>query len=147
MKTASNTNTASPVRALLKNLQDNFPVFRRCVPLAIGIDKEILARLPDIDRKLLRATLGMHTKSSPYLRQMEKAATRVDLNGNAAGDVTDLQRKHASALLQERARKAKELRASQLELERKAQLEAEQAEATRKQAEKLNQLISKFSRA
>jgi ProP effector len=146
MKTASNTTTASPVRVLLKSLQDNFPVFRSCVPLAIGIDKEILVRLPETDRKLLRAALGMHTKSSSYLRQMEKVSVRVNLDGNTVGEVTELQRKHAAGLLQERARKVKELQAAQRELERKAKQEAEQAEAARKQTEKLNQLVSKFSR-
>jgi len=146
MKTESNTATASPVRVLLKSLQDTFPVFRSCAPLAIGIDKEILARLPETDRKLLRATLGMHTKSSSYLRQLEKVNVRVNLDGNAVGEVTELQRKHAAGLLQERARKVKELQAAQREQERKARQEAELAEAAKKQTEKLNQLVSKFSR-
>lgn len=146
MNTVSTPSPASPTRALLKELQKNFPVFRQCLPLAIGIDKQILARVEGVDRSVLRATLAMHTKSTPYLRQVAKASARVDLDGNASGEVNESHRQHASTLLKERAKKAAELQAAQRELERKARIEAEQAESARKQAEKLNQLVAKFSR-
>ena len=40
-------NPGQNARALLKTLQENFPVFRECSPLVIGIDKQLLERLPD----------------------------------------------------------------------------------------------------
>jgi ProP effector len=44
---------ASP-RSLLKQLQTQFPAFRDFLPLSIGIDKQLLAVLPDLDRKTMR---------------------------------------------------------------------------------------------
>jgi ProP effector len=146
MTTTSNPIPASSARALLKTLQENFLTFRNCLPLAIGIDKQILARMPELDRTILRATLAMHTKSSPYLRQVAKASSRFDLDGNASGEVNDVHRQHASTLLQNRTVKAAEFRTAQRELERKAKLDAEQAAAAQKQVEKLNQLLTKFSK-
>ena len=61
---------AMSARALLKQLQQEFPAFRDCLPLAIGIDKQLLARMPGLDRKTMRAALGIHTGSMRYLRAM-----------------------------------------------------------------------------
>ena len=46
-------------RQLLKDLQEKFPVFRDSQPLAIGIDKQLMARLPGLERKPLRIALGI----------------------------------------------------------------------------------------
>lgn len=133
------TNTAvQPVqaaRALLKDLQ-TLAAFRDCLPLAIGIDKQLLQRMPDLDRKLVRIALGLHTNSLRYLKSIEKATSRFDLDGNPSGEVTEAQRKHASEILRERFRKSAE--------QRKAQRQEEEAE--RRRAEKLAQLAEKFSR-
>jgi ProP effector len=139
-------NTPSPAaspaqsaRALLKEFQEKFEVFRDSMPLAIGIDKQLLARLPELDRKVLRIALGMHTNSSRYLRRMAKATTRVDLDGNSADEITEAHRTHAAEMLKERAKKEAEQRKAQ-------RVAAEAEEAARKRNEKLNQLAAKFSR-
>jgi ProP effector len=141
----STPSPISPARALLKEFQQNFPAFRDCMPLAIGIDKQIIARLPEIDRKVLRITLGIHTKSLRYLRQMEKATVRFDLDGNAAEEITELHRTHTAKILQERIKQDAEHRKAKREAEQKAVLEAQEAEALRQRTEKLNQLAAKFS--
>jgi len=123
-------------RALLKSLQTTFPVFNDYVPLAIGIDKQLLARMPDIERKVLRIALGMHTNSLRYLKTMEKATHRLDLDGNVGDEVTDEHRKHAAEILRERFKKEAE--------RRKAQREAEALE--RQRTEKLNLLMEKFGK-
>jgi ProP effector len=126
-------------RALLKQLQQQFKAFRDCLPLAIGIDKQVLARLPDLNRKTMRAALGIHTGSMRYLRAMEKATVRFDLDGNPGAEVTDTHRQHAKELLQERFKKE----ADRKKAEREA---AAQEEADRKRLEKLQQLASKFAK-
>lgn len=129
-------------RALLKELQEKFAPFRDCLPLAIGIDKQLLGRLPEIDRKTLRIALGLHTNSTRYLKAMAKAQARFDLDGKEAGEVPQAHREHAEETLRERFRKA----AEQRKAEHQAQREAEQAErAAQRRAEKLNQLAAKFS--
>jgi ProP effector len=130
---------AMSARSLLKQLQQQFPAFRNCLPLAIGIDKQLLARVPDLDRKTMRAALGIHTGSLRYLRAMEKATVRYDLDGAAGAAVTDTHRQHAKEVLQQRFKKEAE--------RKKAERDAEQAEeANRLRQEKLLQLASKFSR-
>lgn len=138
--------TPTPVQAartLLKDLQTKFAPFRDCLPLAIGIDKQLLALMPELDRKTLRIALGLHTNSTRYLKVMTKATTRFDLEGNAAGEVPETHRTHAEEALRERFKKE----AEQRKAHRQAQREAEEAErAAQRHAEKLNQLAAKFSR-
>lgn len=126
-------------RSLLKQFQQQFPAFRDCLPLAIGIDKQILARMPELDRKTMRTALGIHTGSLRYLRAMEKATVRFDLDGTAGAEVTDTHRAHAKETLQQRFKKEAE--------RKKAERDAAQAaEADKLRQEKLLQLASKFSR-
>ncbi|CAH0258945.1 RNA chaperone ProQ [Massilia sp. Bi118] len=130
---------ADSPRALLKQLQQEFEAFRNCLPLEIGIDKQLLARMPTLNRKLMRAALGIHTGSMRYLRAMEKATVRYDLDGKPGAEVTDTHRLHAKELLQQRFKKEAERKKA----ERDA---AVQQEAERKRQEKLQQLASKFSK-
>ena len=126
-------------RTLLKQLQTQFPAFRDFLPLAIGIDKQILALMPELDRKTMRTALGIHTGSLRYLKVMEKAKVRHDLDGTPGAEVTDTHRAHATQVLQDRFKKEAE--------RKKAEREAAAAEeAARLRADKLNQLTAKFSR-
>ncbi|NGZ83999.1 ProQ/FINO family protein [Duganella aceris] len=126
-------------RSLLKQLQTQFPAFRDFLPLSIGIDKQILAVMPELDRKTMRTALGIHTGSLRYLKVMEKAKLRHDLDGTAGAEVTDTHRAHATQVLQDRFKKEAE--------RKKAERDAAAAEeAARVRADKLNQLTAKFSR-
>lgn len=123
-------------RALLKELQTRFAVFKNFSPLAIGIDKQVFAELPEVSKKSLRLALRSHTISTRYLKEMEKGSVRFNLDGTEAGEVTDENRQHASEQLRERFKKQAE--------QRKA-AEAE-ARAEQRRLEKLNQLAEKFGR-
>jgi ProP effector len=124
---------------LLKHLQTQFPAFRDFLPLAIGIDKQLLAVMPDLDRKTMRTALGIHTGSLRYLKVMEKAKVRHDLDGKPGAEVTDTHRAHATQVLQERFKKEAD--------RKKAEREAKAAEeAARVHADKLNQLAAKFAK-
>ena len=130
---------AQSPRSLLKQFQTQFPAFRDFLPLSIGIDKQILAVLPELDRKTMRTALGIHTGSLRYLKVMEKAKVRHDLDGKPGAEVTDTHRAHATQELQERFKKEAE--------RKKAERDAAAAEeAARVRADKLNQLTAKFSR-
>lgn len=126
-------------RGLLKQLQTQFPAFRDFLPLSIGIDKQLLAVMPDLDRKTMRTALGIHTGSLRYLKVMEKAKVRHDLDGTPGAEVTDTHRAHATQVLQERYKKEAD--------RKKAEREAKAAEeAARVHADKLNQLAAKFKK-
>ena len=126
-------------RSLLKQLQQEYPAFRDCLPLAIGIDKQLLARMPGLDKKVMRAALGIHTGSMRYLRAMEKAKVRHDLDGTAGAEVPEAHRLHAKEQLQQRFKKE----ADRKKAERDA---AQEEENNRKRQEKLQALASKFSK-
>lgn len=127
---------AAAGRRLLDRLIAEFAVFRDGQPLAIGIDKQLLARLPDLDRKLLRVALGMHTRSLRYLKMTARATLRYDLDGKPEGEVLPEHRSRAAQLV--------EARLQQQAAQRKAQREAE-ALAQRRTL-KLHQLVEKFGR-
>lgn len=130
---------AQSPRSLLKQLQTQFPAFRDFLPLSIGIDKQLLAVMPGLDRKTMRTALGIHTGSLRYLKVMEKAKIRHDLDGTPGAEVTDTHRAHATQVLQERYKKEAE--------RKKAERDAKAAEeAARVRSDKLNQLAAKFSK-
>ncbi|HWW07572.1 ProQ/FinO family protein [Collimonas sp.] len=140
---ASNPSPVQTARVLLKELQEKFAVFRDYQPLAIGIDKQLIALSPELNRKTLRIALGMHTNSLRYLKGMEKATHRFDLDGNSTDEVTEVHRTHATETLRERFKK----NAEQRKVQRAAEAAQEAAEkAARQHAEKLSQLTAKFSR-
>lgn len=124
------------LRSLLKDLQSRFDVFRNYSPLAIGIDKQLFAALPEVSKKSVRLAMRSHTMATRYLREMEKATHRLNLDGSQAGEVTDENRQHAAELLKERFKKQAE--------QRKAQEAAAKAEAVKQK--KLLELAEKFGR-
>lgn len=133
-------------RRLLKSLQGTHAVFKEIKPLAIGIDKQLLALDANINRKALRLALGMHTNSFRYLKSMEKATQRFNLDGSPAGEVPEGHRKHASEILRERSKKEAERRQAEAAT-RKAEAEEKAAqEAEKLRTEKLNRLVQKFAR-
>jgi ProP effector len=143
--TTTEATTAKPndTRALLKDLQTRFDVFRNFSPLAIGIDKQVFAVLPELSKKSLRLAMRSHTISTRYLKEMEKGTVRLNLDGSPADEVTDENRQHAAEQLRERFKKQADARKA-AEAEAKA-AEAE-ARAEQRRAEKLNQLTEKFGR-
>ncbi len=136
---ATTTTPTQTARGILKQLQQEFQVIRDCQPLAIGIDKQLIAQKPDLSRKLLRGALAIHTKSLRYLKSLQSANTRFNLDGSAAGEVAEEQRALAAQTLHAHFKKKAE--------EHKAELAAQAAEAAeRERNEKLQQLANKFSR-
>lgn len=125
-------------RGLLKQLQEKYAVFRDFQPLAIGIDKQIIAAIPEVDRKTLRIALGIHTGSNPYLKRLKESEKRYTLDGAEGGEVSEEHRTHAKTVLAERRKKA-------IESRKAVQAAEEAAEAERRRAEKLAQLAAKFS--
>ncbi|MDR1890537.1 MAG: ProQ/FinO family protein [Zoogloeaceae bacterium] len=133
--TATESAPTQNPRALLKELQAQFPAFRDCLPLSIGIDKAIKAALPEVSKKSLRIALSLHTHGNRYLRGMAKATQRFDLNGLPVGEVTEEHRQHAAETLRERMKKqADERRAAQ-----KAEREQQKAEHGQQKQQKAKQ--------
>ena len=130
-------------RALLKDIQARHDVFRNFSPLAIGIDKQLLTHQPELNRKALRIALRSHTMSTRYLKEMQTGTVRLNLDGTAAGEVTEEARTHSAELLRDRFKKQAEQRKAE---QAAARAEQEAAKAEQRRQEKLSQLTAKFGR-
>lgn len=130
-----------PVRgnALLGQLQAEFPVFRDCKPLAIGIHKQLMERKPDLDKNKVRVALHGHTASTRYLKALTEGASRLDLDGQPSGEVTAEQQDVAVKTLRDRIKLVKERQKAE-EAQRKANEEAAIRQA------KLQQLAERFGK-
>lgn len=133
---------ASPSNALAERLSATFAVFKEATPLAIGIHKVIRERLPDIDTGELRATMKRHTSSTRYLKALATTETRLDLDGNPAGEVTSEQRDQAAEQLRERFKRNAERRREEQREEQRAEQQAREA---RERQEKLLKLAGRFN--
>lgn len=133
-------------RTLLKELEAQFPVFRDHLPLAIGINKALFQRLPDLNKKLLRIALSQHTHSTRYLRATTKAVHRFDLDGNPVEELAEEHRQHAVETLRERLKKQEENRRAHSKKPEKKTPKAPKAPPPPVQAEKLALLAEKFGR-
>jgi sRNA-binding protein len=68
-------------------------------PLKIGIAADICAALPELPSRVLSMALAAYTKRIMYLQALVVGADRIDLDGNAAGQVTTAEAGHAIAVL------------------------------------------------
>lgn len=140
--------TSTPVKpssrnALLETISANFTVFGECRPLALGIHKAIIERMPEIDTAQLRLAMRLHTASTRYLKALQATSERFDLDGNPAGEVTAEQREVASTTLRERFKKQTDRRKVE---EHTLKAAREEQEAQQKRQEKLAQLAARFNR-
>lgn len=139
----TSTPTKSSSRnALLETISAKFAVFRECRPLALGIHKAIIERMPEVDTAQLRLAMRMHTASTRYLKALLATRERFDLDGKPSGEVTAEQREVASTTLRERFKKAADRRMAEEQAQKAAQREQE---AQRKRQEKLAQLAARFN--
>ncbi len=73
-------------------------------PLKIGIFQDLAERLgedPKVSKTQLRAALRQYTSSWRYLHGVKPGAVRVDLDGNACGELEEQHVEHAKAALAE----------------------------------------------
>ncbi|WP_136418598.1 ProQ/FINO family protein [Herbaspirillum sp. ST 5-3] len=131
----SGTPSLPAARRLLRDIEKRFPVIGEYKPLAIGIDKQLFAAMPELEKKLARIALSLHTNSTPYLKGMLKGMSRFNLDGTPAGDLEEAHRKHASDTLRERFKVAAQ----------KKRAKEEEEKAQHERAEKLQKLAEKFS--
>jgi len=85
-------------------------------PLKIGIFQDITERLgedPKVSKTQLRAALRQYTSSWRYLHGVKAGAVRIDLDGNACGELEQEHVEHAQSALAESKAKVKARRKEQ----------------------------------
>jgi ProP effector len=90
-------------KELLDQLIEAFPAtFRRRgprLPLAVGIREQLQATMPETPSNAISRWLSSYCSAPAYLRVIIAGATRVGLDGKAAGTVTAEQARHAAERL------------------------------------------------
>src|SRR5436305_14469272 len=88
-------------RVRLEELAKRFPAAfgGDARPLKKGIHDDLMTRIGDADRRLLRRELGFHTSRRSYLEALAKGGIRINLEGVPAGDVTPEEQAAASTAI------------------------------------------------
>ncbi len=90
-------------QAALQLICETYPqVFNRnnVRPLKIGMQEDLIADEKLAKNKIKRA-LASYVRSPHYFRSLQAGADRIDLNGNAAGTVTESEAEYAKQQLKE----------------------------------------------
>jgi len=106
-------------QAALQLLMETYPqVFNRdnVRPLKIGIQEDLIADEKVAKNKIKRA-LASYVRSISYYKSLQEGADRVDLAGEASGQVTEQEAQHAKEKLKEinKARREKQKESRQAE--------------------------------
>ncbi|WP_169306998.1 RNA chaperone ProQ [Ferrimonas sediminicola] len=118
--TTENQTKLSDIKAVIAFLCEKFPnCFSQegdAKPLKIGLFQELAENLADderVSKTQLRQALRRYTNSWRYLRSIKEGVQRVDLEGNACGEIDAQHVEHAQQALKESQERAKERKAEQ----------------------------------
>jgi ProP effector len=99
-----NTPTPSPCAWLMDHYPAAFPRARADIkPLKVKIRDDLVAAHPELGPNEARRMLACWCGRPSYLRAVKRGGPRIDLAGEAAGEVSPEQRAHAAQVLKARA--------------------------------------------
>lgn len=78
-------------------LYSKYEVFRRFKPLAIGIEKELAADMPQFDPALINRVLSNHCRRPRYIKSVARGGKRFNLQLRFQGTITPEEQEHALA--------------------------------------------------
>lgn len=70
------------------HIYGKYDVFKRFKPLALGIDQDLVAALPQYDPALIARVLANHCRRPRYLKSLARGGKRFDLNNRFKGEVS-----------------------------------------------------------
>lgn len=73
---------------IAEHIYHKYEVFKRFKPLAIGIDQDLVAALPQFDATLIARVLANHCRRPRYIKSLARGGKRFDLNNRFKGEVT-----------------------------------------------------------
>ena len=115
-------------------------------PLKLRIQHDIQALYPGVfSRQVLASFLRRYTHSGAYLKAILNGQHRFDLNGEAAGDITDEHRSVAEQSLKERQSRYEEQRQQERAKQKEAELQREKRSAFLKDFESTTLTRENFS--
>ena len=89
LKTAVQTMSKKKQTDMIADyIYGKFDVFKRFKPLALGIDQDLIAAMPQYDSTLIMRVLANHCRRPRYLKALARGGKRFDLNNRFKGEVT-----------------------------------------------------------
>ncbi|MDO4640795.1 MAG: ProQ/FINO family protein [Neisseria sp.] len=89
LKTAVQTMSKKKQTDMIADhIYGKYDVFKRFKPLAVGIDQDLAAAMPQYDPSLIARVLANHCRRPRYLKALAKGGKRFDLNNRFKGEVT-----------------------------------------------------------
>ncbi|MBF0803976.1 MULTISPECIES: ProQ/FINO family protein [unclassified Neisseria] len=73
---------------IAEHIYNKYDVFKRFKPLALGIDQDLIAGLPQFDPALIARVLANHCRRPRYLKALARGGKRFDLNNRFKGEVS-----------------------------------------------------------
>ena len=70
------------------HVYEKYDVFKKFKPLAVGIDQDLIAALPQFEATLIARVLANHCRRPRYIKALARGGKRFDLNGRFKGEVT-----------------------------------------------------------
>ncbi len=70
------------------HIYGKYDVFKRFKPLALGIDQDLAAAMPQYDPALIARVLANHCRRPRYLTALARGGKRFDLNNRFKGEVS-----------------------------------------------------------
>lgn len=100
---------------IAEHIYHKYEVFSRFKPLAIGIENDLIAAMPQFDPQLIGRVLSNHCRRPRYIKAIAKGGKRFNLNNRFQGEVSPEEQQHAAQnpLVQEALARQTEKRAAQ----------------------------------
>lgn len=73
-----------------------YQVFSRFKPLAIGIENDLIADMPQFDPKLIVRVLSNHCRRPRYIKALAKGGKRFNLNNRFQGEISPEEQQNAA---------------------------------------------------
>lgn len=81
---------------IAEHIYSKYEVFNRFKPLAIGIENDLIAALPQFDPKLINRVLSNHCRRPRYVKAIAKGGKRFNLNNRFQGEISAEEQQHAA---------------------------------------------------
>lgn len=90
---------------IAEHIYGKYEVFSRFKPLAIGIEQELIAALPQFDPALIARVLSNHCRRPRYIKALTRGGKRFNLQNRFQGEITAEEQQYAQQhpLMQEAA--------------------------------------------
>ncbi|OEF24092.1 RNA chaperone ProQ [Vibrio rumoiensis] len=128
-------NSKEVIAYIAERFPQCFTLEGEAKPLKIGIFQDLAERLSEdekVSKTQLRAALRQYTSSWRYLHGVKLGVTRVDLDGNASGELEAEHVEHAQATLAESKARVQARRKEQADKNREERAAKAKAKATPK---------------